>query len=274
KTVNDAPLTTQTFTDFLLGTAEMNANTQALYISAIKGLYIFVSQFVDVNLAALEQAKRLYARKRGQRLINFDKDSIEKVIVYCENMQSKDLGDLRDRAFILTLVDTGLRIHEACNLVRGDIDWKEGRAVIIGKGDKQDIVRFSTRSLNAIHEYLSARQELDGSTGKPLNSLPVFARHGLSAGKGKVRKIQPGGMWLAIKEVMGKVEGVEPKNIRIHDFRHYFVTSLWDSSHNLLAVKTMARHVVNVNTTDRYAQFYGSITNPTLAFYPKLSHRL
>ena len=56
---------------------------------------------------------------------------------------------MRDRAFLLTLADTGLRVHEACNMRRGDIDWNEGRAVIIGKGDKQAVVRFSTRKYKA-----------------------------------------------------------------------------------------------------------------------------
>ena len=45
---------------------------------------------------------------------------------------------------MLTLADTGLRVHEACKLQRGQVDWNEGRAVIVGKGNKQAVVRFST----------------------------------------------------------------------------------------------------------------------------------
>ena len=95
---------------------------------------------------------------------------------------------MRDCAFLLTLADTGLRVHEACNLRRGDIDWNEGRAVIIGKGDKQAVVRFSTRSLTALKSYLSSRAAQDGRSGHPLASLPLFARHDKGAGK-KVKPI-------------------------------------------------------------------------------------
>ncbi|MBK7449839.1 MAG: tyrosine-type recombinase/integrase [Anaerolineales bacterium] len=73
--------------------------------------------------------------------------------------------------------------HEACNLRRGDIDWNEGRAVIIGKGNKQAVVRFSSRSLQYIKDYLARRSVIDGNTGKQLSSLPVFARHDKGAGK-------------------------------------------------------------------------------------------
>ncbi|MBK9781938.1 MAG: tyrosine-type recombinase/integrase [Anaerolineales bacterium] len=62
----------------------------------------------------------------------------------------------RDRAFLVTLADTGFRVHEACNLRRGDIDWNEGRAVIIGKGNKQAVVRFSSRSLSITSRLFQA----------------------------------------------------------------------------------------------------------------------
>ncbi|MGZ6316442.1 MAG: hypothetical protein ACXWNQ_04210, partial [Anaerolineales bacterium] len=53
-----------------------------------------------------------------------------------------------------------------------DVDWNEGQAAVIGKGDKQAIVRFSTRSLRALKDYLADRAALDGASGKPLASLP------------------------------------------------------------------------------------------------------
>jgi len=84
---------------------------------------------------------------------------------------------------VLTLADTGLRVHEACKLRRSDMNWNEGRAAIIAKGDKQAVVRFSTRSMNALKDYLSSRAVLDGGSGKPLPSLPLFASHDKGAAK-------------------------------------------------------------------------------------------
>ena len=81
-----------------------------------------------------------------------------------------------------------MRVHEACKLRRGDVDMNEGQALVIGKGDKQAIVRFSERSLKALKDYLGVRAILDGNSGKQLASLPLFARHDKGAGK-KIKSI-------------------------------------------------------------------------------------
>jgi integrase len=247
--VGDDPLTTETYIKFLRRTKDINPSTQAIYRSAIMGLYLYASQYTKIDVAALTQAKRRYAQRKGYRLPTFDREAIEKIILYCEALQS-GLINLRDRAFVLTLADTGLRISEVCALRRGDIDWNEGRTVIIGKGDKQAVVRFSDRALNALKEYLAARSSLDGATGKPLASLPLFARHDKGAGK-KIKPVKSGGMWFAIKERM-KEAGISPDQIRIHDFRHYFVTVFLLGSGNLKATQEAARHE-DSKTTSRYA---------------------
>ena len=66
---------------------------------------------------------------------------------------------LRDRALILTLADTGMRIAEATSLRRGDLDLNEGKAQVIGKKNLQRVVRFSDRALVAVRDYLRARAE-------------------------------------------------------------------------------------------------------------------
>jgi integrase/recombinase XerC len=259
--VGEAPLDTPTYIKFLKRIANMNPSTQALYRSAVMGLYLFAStNGVEVNAAALTQAKRQYSKRLGRRLPNFDREAVEQVISYCQTLRG-NLRALRDRAFVLTLADTGLRISEACSLRRGDVDWNEARAFVIGKGDKQDVVRFSDRSLKALKDYLAARATLDGESGKPLTSLPLFARHDDGAG-GKIKPVKSGGMWAAIKVRMKELKqrmreskedlAHDPTQVRIHDFRHYFVTVFYAGSGNLLATKDAARHASS-ETTSRYA---------------------
>jgi integrase len=162
------------------------------------------------------------------------------------------LRALRDRAFLLTLADTGLRVHEACNLRRGDIDWNEGRAIIIGKGNKQAVVRFSTRSLSALKDYLSTRAVLDGSSGRPLPSLPLFARHDKGAGK-KIKPITTTTGRNIVSERVRQALGDQAMGrITPHSFRHYFVTTVLRASGNLKLAQELARHA-SIQVTQRYA---------------------
>lgn len=236
--------------------------TERLYLTAVTGFYEFLDaeRLAEPNLSRIRRLIRQRARKPGQRLPQFPRDNIENTIEYAIKLASAPveenidwLRNLRDRAFILTLADTGLRVHEACNLQRGDIDWNEGKALIIGKGDRQAVVRFSNRSLGALKDYLAARAALDGGSGRPLASLPLFARHDPGAGK-KVKPITTttGRNIISqrVKEALGEqfMEKITP-----HSFRHYFVTTvLRASGGNLKVAQELARHR-NIAVTQRYA---------------------
>jgi len=61
-----------------------------------------------------------------------------------------DLLALRDRAFVLTLVDTACESPKPARSNAAIWIGRKQRAVIIGKGDKQAVVRFSNRSIEAL----------------------------------------------------------------------------------------------------------------------------
>ena len=143
-------------------------------------------------------------------------------------------------------------MHEACKLRRGDIDWNEGRALIIGKGNREAVVRFSKRAQVAIKDYLTARAELDGSSGKALSAQPLFARHDRGAGK-KVKPMTTTTGRNIVAQRVREVLGAEAVGtITPHSFRHYFVTRVLQSSGNLKLAQELARHV-NIQVTTRYA---------------------
>ncbi len=239
-----------------------SAATEQLYLTAAAGFYEYLAaeQIADLNLPRVRLLIRHRSRKPGIRLPQFPQANIEKIIDYANNLalipysnDAEQLINLRDRAFILTLADTGLRVHEACALRRGDIDWNEHKAVIIGKGNRQAVIRFSLRSLEALRSYLQARLKLDGGSGKQLGSLPLFARHDRGAGK----KIKPITTSTGRNIISARVaESLEPEavgTITLHSFRHYFVTTvLRGSGGNLKFAQELARHQ-NIAVTQRYA---------------------
>lgn len=236
--------------------------TERLYLTAATGFfeYLIAEELTSLNMHRIRLLIKQRARRPGQRLPQFPKEDIEKSVEYAINLINAPWEDkenrfinLRDRAFIVTLADTGLRVHEICNLRRGDIDWFEGKAIIIGKGDKQAVVRFSSRSIQVIMDYLSARGEVDGSTGKPLTTLPVFARHDRGAGK-KIKPISTATGRNIVKRIVKEAINEDAaQSITPHSFRHYFVTTvLQGSGGNLKLAQELARHQ-NIAITQRYA---------------------
>lgn len=247
---DDAELNTKTYIKFLMAIKNLSPSTQRVYRTAVLKFYTFCKAG---NWVELKEATEHYTRKPGKRVVNFNRGAIEKIIEYCSTL-SGDLFALRDRAFVLTLADTGLRISEACALKRGDIDWQECRAVIIGKGDKQAVIRFSSRSILALKDYLSARSSVDPNSRKPLAAQPLFARHDITASK-TIKSIGIGGMWSAIKDRMTDA-GIDRHLVRIHDFRHYFVTMTYLAERDIKLSQVLARHE-SIATTNNYAHFGG-----------------
>jgi integrase len=107
--------------------------------------------------------------------------------------------------------------------------------------------------MKAIKDYLAARIELDGNSGKVLSSLPLFARHDRGAGK-KLKPITPTtGRNIVAKRVLEAVGVDAVGTITPHSFRHYFVTTvLRGSGGNLKLAQALARHR-NIAVTQRYA---------------------
>lgn len=237
--------------------------TEQVYVVAVSRFYQYLvaEELADLNLERMKMLIQTRSRRPGVRLPQFPKEDIEKLIHYAENEITKQpfeneknqLRNLRDAAFILTLADTGMRVHEICSLRRGDVDWQEYRAVIIGKGDKQALVRFSSRSIFALRTYINTRAKIDGASGRPLPSLPLFARHDRGSGS-KIKPITTATGRNIIKQRVAEVLGDEGKGtITPHSFRHYFVTNvLQGSGGNLKLAQELARHK-NIQVTQRYA---------------------
>jgi integrase/recombinase XerC len=249
-------------TDFARDLKSYAPASERLYLTASTGWYEFLAseRLVAVNLPRIRMLIRQRARRPGQRLPQFPRTAIEIMVDYAKKLaraptedERERLRNYRDRAFLLTLADTGLRVHEICGLRRGDLDWNESRAQLIGKGDRESVIRFSIRAIAAIKDYLSVRATLDGASGRPLSSLPLFARHDRGAGSKILPITTTTGRAIVHKRAQEALGERDQGVITPHSFRHYFVTTvLRGSGGNLKLAQELARHR-NISVTQRYA---------------------
>ena len=210
----DAELNTATYIRFLVSLQNKSPSTQRVYITAVLKFYTFCKAG---NWNELQKATQHYRHKSAKRIVRFNREAVEKVIVYCESLNG-----------------------EASTSLCG----------IIEKSDNKDVIRFSKRSIRALREYLLARSSVEPNSRQLPASQPLFARHDIRASK-KIRPITPGGMWKAIKSRITEA-GVDRSTVRIHDFRHYFVTRIYLTKKDLKLSQELARHK-SISTTYRYA---------------------
>jgi len=260
-------------------------DAQNLYLAAVKGFYRFLlaERLASPHIPRIEQWIAERARKVPRRRPQFPREEIEQLIAYAESLptlpvdsagaslksessrraaqQRARLRNMRDRALILLLADTGLRVSEACSLTLEDVNFFEGHLHVLGKGDKDDLVRVSQRALNALRDYLHERQAVGLSSpvhrGRPLSAgrlTPLFVRHDRAAGKGSPTPLDPSTAWDIIRERATEVLGGEAAHrIHPHSFRHYFVTIVLLATNNIEKARRLARHR-SITTTQLYAE--------------------
>jgi len=164
---------------------EKSKATQRLYLMSVIQWYKFVareySQVIDLdylysflppsekrNLANLPNINDVH------RLIEYMLDDAN---TPTKNTKSR-LRWLRDRAFILTLIDTGLDLSIVCKLRKNHINLTKGNATL----DGEHTVSLSRRIIKAIREYLETRIPFDKSIKRKSSTLPLFARHDKGVG--------------------------------------------------------------------------------------------
>jgi integrase/recombinase XerD len=97
--------------------------------------------------------------------------SPEQVSKLLATIPAKERTDLRDRALIAMLYDTGLRCEELCHIRLADVS-RETRRIIIraGKGGRGRIVGYSAETANLLNRYMRRR----GGWDAPVSTAPLF----------------------------------------------------------------------------------------------------
>jgi site-specific recombinase XerD len=158
---------------------------------------------------------------------------------------------LRDRAMILALYSTGMRVGELVSLRRGDLDYEDQGAWVTGKGDRVRFVRFSRDTWGALMAYLEARRDenLQGS----IADRPLIARHDRSAGDFRVLPLTVLSVEKTITH-LARATGVLARfNLTPHSFRHYFATRFLRHTSDLALTQDVMGHASPI-TTRLYAK--------------------
>jgi len=202
---------------------------------SVHGYYGNVNRFFNwlVEEEILEQSpmSRMHPPKVPRQLIKpLSVQDINTLLALCQN---NFLG-IRNRAIILTFLDTGLRLSELANIQLADMDLDRGIIKVMGKGAKERLVRIGKETQKAVLKYLLQRND-------NLPCLWITEER---------RPMQWEGVQVMIRR-LGKRAGVITR-CSPHIFRHTFGTQAIKNGANVFEVQALLGHST-LTMTRKYA---------------------
>lgn len=146
-----------------------------------------------------------------------------------------NIDNLRDLALIDILASTGMRVGELILLNRDDIDFAERECIVFGKGDKERVVYFDTRTKIHLQNYLDSRTDTNNAL-----FVSLSAPH---------KRLKIGGIEVRLRELGRKLN--IPK-VHPHKFRRTLATMAIDKGMPVEQLQRLLGHQ-RIDTTMQYA---------------------
>jgi site-specific recombinase XerD len=183
----------------------------------VRGLKAFGNWCATEELAAARALRALRRPQVPHKLVEpLDDGGVRRML---------DAASIRDRAIVLLMLDTGLRLSEVAGLRRGDLR-PDGTVKVLGKGARERIVPVGHVARQALVRHL--RQERPAGAGAPI----FRSRRGGPLG------------WRGIQQVFMRLKaraGI-PGRCSPHTLRHTFAHAYLVNGGDVFSLQRMLGH--------------------------------
>lgn len=212
----------------------------AAYYRAVKRFFNWMVQ--ERNLRPdVNPMTPIRAPKRPKVIIQpYTEDHIQRMLVCCD---PETFHGARNAAIVWVWMDTGLRVSEMVGAQLKDYDARARTLTVIGKGNKQRIVRIGQRAHQAVLRYHKVRTASKIGGGALWVTLE---------GKALTR-------WGLLEMVKDLCKRAEISGVRCspHTFRHFFGTQALRNGADLWQVQQILGHMT-LSTTQLYQRTVSS----------------
>ncbi len=215
--------------------SKKSSTTISRHISTYKTFYKFLYKNNLILKKDYPLSKITYPKKEKK---------LPKFLYYNELLEiikesSKDKDGIRDRLIIEMLYATGVRISELVNIKLSNIDFKNKKIIVLGKGNKERVVYYGEYAEEVLLEYLNVHIRKD-------NEYLFLNNRGLQISENGVRYI--------INNIMKRLS--IKTHVTPHVLRHTFATDMLNNGCDIKIVQELLGHA-----SLRSTEIYTHVTN-------------
>lgn len=226
---------------FLQDERKNNSKTISRKISSLKSLYKYLTKIA--MLVEKDPTLNLELPKQ--------KKSLPKYLTLEQSMELLDSTDddgkfsLRDYCIITLFLNCGMRLSELVGLNLSDINLKENKMKLLGKGNKERVIYFNDACHDSLVEYINSREN---STITP--DAVFLSRKNKRISRRRVEQI----IDYHIKKI-----GLSGQGYSVHKLRHTAATLMYQHGNvDTLTLKEILGHK-SIATTEIYTHLSNEI---------------
>ena len=241
-------VTSHTIKSYLIYCQKERGNNPTTINSKLRSIKIFFNYLQEIDLLTDKNnpvRKVSYVRSHVKIEV-FSDEQISQMLSYYRRLKTRDksLFSYRDSTIIITLLGTGMRLGELCNLKWSDVDFENKHIILLGKLKNQTSIPMADKLHAEFLEYRLFCQ----SHYKKLPRFVFVDRKG-------------GGLTPhAVKQIFRRLKLIMNfPNVRCsaYDFRHTFAHRFLMNGGDVFTLQKMLRHS-SIAMTQRYLAIWGT----------------
>lgn len=241
-------VTPSTIKSYLVYCQKERGNNSTSVNHKLKNLRVFFNYLV--NIGEIEERKNPFKKitcpKEDIKIEVFTDEQVNKMLRYYARMKHRDKSfyAYRDYTIIVTLLSTGMRLGELCNLRWKDIDFINETITVYGKKREFSSIPMFEKLKKELSEY---RVFVERCFEQP-NEYVFTTRDNKPLSPNAVKN-----MFKRLKTIMN----FKDTRVSAHTFRHYVGAKMVRKGCDVFTIQKILRHK-DLKMTMRYVNFFGT----------------
>lgn len=226
---------------------ELGNNPQTIN-AKIRILKVFFNYLIEEGVCERDSGlfRNVKFSKVEDRIDTFTDSQIKQMLRYFDRQsRNKPFHAYRNKAIVITMLGTGIRLGEVCNLRWSDVDFEHDMISVFGKKRKSVSIPITSKLRRELADFfIYTKNFFDGNMGQY-----VFCTT-------KKKQLNPDTVASIFKRLKSfhNFEGVR---LSPHTFRHTFASRALKNGMDAITLQRILRHET-LQMTERYVNMWGS----------------